>query len=101
MIVRRLIKKGFTLDLDWYFDGIAGASTWSLKSLSRRSHSERLDLATYVDKDFFEKYSNYSPLQRWITETNTPTLYHDFVLYEEIRVNALRLMSLFDKLEGR
>jgi len=98
---RCLIKRGFSLDIDWYFDGIAGASTWSLKSLSRRSHDERLELVTYVDKGFFEKYPNYLPLQSWITETNMPTLYQDLVLYEEIRLNALRLVSLLDKLEDR
>jgi hypothetical protein len=101
IVIRRLIKKGFALDLGWYFDGIVGASSWSLRSLSRRAHDERLVLLTYVDKGFFEKYPNYLPLQRWITETNTPALYRDLVLYEEIRLNALRLMNLFDKLESR
>ena len=101
IVVRRLIKKGFALDLDWYFDGIAGASTWSLRSLIRRTHDERLELVTYVDKGFYEKYPNYLPLQRWITKTNTPTLYQNLILFEEIRLNALRLISLVNKLEGR
>lgn len=94
---RRAIDKGFIPDLDYYWSSIAGYSSWNEKA-PRRDFEKRLKLARLLDKEFFAKHPEYQTVRRWITEENTPDLHRDFVLYEEMRVNALALYRLLDRL---
>lgn len=94
---RRAIDKGFIPDLDYYWSSIAGCSSWGKKA-PRRAFEKRLKLARLLDEEFFDKHPEYQPVRRWITEANTPYLYRDFVLHEEMRVNALALYRLLDRL---
>lgn len=97
---RRAIAKGFVADLDMYLSDIAGCSSWDRKALTWDSETRRL-FAGLMSKEFFEQHPEYLLVRRWITETNTPELFRDFVLHEEMRVNVLALLRLLNELESR
>ena len=99
-LTRRVMDKGFIADLDVYFSDTAGCSSWGKKALGWGSEKRKL-FARLMSQEFFEKHPEYLPVRRWITEANTPELFRDFVLHEEMRVNVLALIRLLDKLEGR
>lgn len=94
---RRAIDKGFIPDLDYYWSSIVGYSSWNEKA-SRRDFQKRLKLARFLNEEFFDKHPEYQPVRRWITEANTPHLYRRFVQHEVMRVNALSLYRLLDRL---
>ena len=99
-LTRRVIDNFFKGDLDTYFSAISGASSWGWKALEW-PFEKRKRIANYLSQEFFERHPRYLPVRRWITEANTPELYRDFVLHEEMRVNVLALIRLLDQLEGR
>jgi len=99
-LTRRVIKKGFGPDLNTYQMAVAGPSRWC-HLLLEWPFKKRQNLADWLEKDFFERWPEYLPVRHWITEENTPDLYRDFVLHEEMKMNVLALIRLLDKLEGR
>ncbi len=100
IVTRRAIAKGFIPDLDTFASAASGYSSWGEKSLIWPTE-KRQRIADYLGKSFFERYPEYLPVQRWITDTNTPELFRDFVLHEEMRVNVLALLHLLNELESQ
>lgn len=78
----------------------SGCCSWGNKALDWPAE-KRQRIANYLGKGFFERYPEYLAVRRWITDTNTPDLFRDFVLHEEMRVNVLALIRLLDELESR
>ncbi len=99
-LTRRVMDKGFISDLDWFFFQVRGCGSWKRSAL-QWSSEDRQSRFNYLCKDFFDYFPIYLPVRRWITETNTPTLYRDFALCEEVRMTVMVLIRLLDKLEGR
>ena len=99
-LTRRAIKKGFGPDLNTYQMAVSGPCRGCHFVLEWPAE-KRQDWADWLNKDFFERWPEYLPVRRWISEANTPELFRDFVLHEEMRVNVLALIRLLDKLEGR
>ncbi len=97
---RRAIKKGFGPDLSTYNYAIYSPARWC-HILLGWSAEKRRGLAEWLEKDFFERWPEYLPVRRWITETNTPDLYRTFVIYEEMRLNVLASLRLLDRLESQ
>lgn len=96
---RRAIAKGFVADLDMYLFDIAGCSSWGRKALTWDGETRRL-FARLMSREFFEQHPEYLLVRRWITDTNTPELFRDFALHEEMRVSVLALLRLLDELES-
>ncbi len=96
---RRAIDKGFSADLNTYDMEISGASSWGTK-IFQWSPAERKKRAYWLGQPFFDRWPEYVLIRRWITEENTPDLYRDFVLHEEMRVNVLALIRLLDKVQN-
>ena len=100
MLTRRVIKNFFAGDWNTFAMASSGGCSWGRKALEW-SPEKRKSFSDYLSKDFFERYPKYLPVLRWITEANTPELFRDFVLHEEMRVNVLALIRLLDKLESQ
>lgn len=96
---RRAIDKGFIPDLDYYQSSIAGCSSWGKKAL-KWDADKRQEFTGLLGGEFFDRHPEYLLVRRWITEANTPDLYRNFVLYEEMRVNVLALIRLLDRLDS-
>ena len=96
---RRAIDKGFSADLNTYGMEISAVPSWGTK-IFQWSGADRIRRAYWLGKPFFERWPQYILVRRWITEANTPDLHHDFVLHEEMRVNALALIGLLDKMQN-
>lgn len=96
---RRAIDKGFGPDLNTYQMEISSVSRWGVKIFQWPS-AERKKGAYWLGQPFFERWPQYLLVRRWIREVNTSDLYRDFVLYEEMRLNALALIGLLDKLQN-
>ena len=100
IVTRRAIAKGFIPDWNTFAMTASGYSSWGEKSLIWPAE-KRQRIAKYLGKSFFERYLEYLPICRWITSTDTPELFRDFVLHEEMRVNVLALLRLLDELESQ
>ncbi len=96
---RRAIEKGFIPDLDYYWLNIVGCSSWGKKAL-RWDAQKRQEFTGLLDRAFFDRHPEYLLVRRWITESNTPHLYHRFMLHKEMRVSVLVLIKLLDRLDG-
>ncbi len=84
---------GFIPDLALYFADIAGFSD----SANRLNgwDKERVAMAQrMLEKSFFEKHSEYQALEGRITPDDTPDLYADMMLHEEMRRKVLHLVAL-------
>ena len=99
-LTRRLIEKGFGPDLNTFQMSVSGACG-GYHFVLEWPAEKRQQWADWLNKSFFERWPEYLSVRRWITEANTPELFRDFVLHEEMRVNMLALLRLLDKLEGR
>lgn len=97
---RRAIKKGFGPDLNTYLYSIYSPARWCDVLLGWPT-DKRQNLSEWLEQDFFERWPEYLFVRRWITEENTPDLYREFVIYEEMRMNVLALLRLLDRLEGQ
>lgn len=97
---RRTIDKGFIPDLSYYWSNIAGCSSWGKNALKWNTE-KRQEFGDLLGESFFDNHPEYLLVRRWITEANTLDLYRDFVLYEEMRLNALALIRLLDKLQNQ
>ncbi len=97
-LTRRIIDNFFKGDWNTFAFATSGYGSWGIKVLNWQvDHRRRIE--DYLSKSFFERYPKYLPICRWITDTNTPELFRDFALHEEMRVNVLALLRLLDELE--
>ena len=79
-------------ELDLYFSDVAGYCSWG-KRLLRFSRSELLTARATLERSFFEKHPEYLPLAALINETDTPTLFADLKLHDELRGKLLALIA--------
>lgn len=100
IVTRRAIAKGFAADWNTFAMTASGCCSWGRKALNWPAE-KRGRTTDYLSKSFFERYLEYLPVRRWITNTNTPELFRDFVLHEEMRVNVLALLRWLDRLENQ
>ena len=86
------IADGLIPDLDLYFGDVAGYCSLG-KKLLRLSANDLLKARATLIRSFFEKHSQYLPLTAFINETDTPTLYADLKLHDELRARLLIIIS--------
>ena len=95
-LTRRVIDNFFNGDWNTFASATSGYGSWGVKVLDWQvDHRRRI--CEYLSKSFFERYPKYLPVRPWITDTNTPELFRDLVLHEEMRVNMLALLRLLDE----
>jgi hypothetical protein len=79
-------------DLNTYFMDIAGFCSGDYQIL----HLPKATLLSAINRlsiSFFEKHSKYNIIKDQITEENTPDLFADFKLCENMRMLAIELIS--------
>lgn len=86
------LADGLIPSLDLYFSDVAGYCSWG-KRLLRFSQSELLAARATLTRSFFEKHPEYLPLKALINETETPTLFADLKLHDELRGRLLALIA--------
>ena len=84
--------EGLIPDLDLYFSDVAGYCSRGKRFL-RLSKDELLAARKILARSFFEKHSEYLSLSAFINETDTPTLFADLKLHDELRVRLLAIIS--------
>lgn len=83
--------EGLIPDLDLYFSNVAGYCSWG-KRLQRMPRPELLAARATLTRSFFEKHPEYLPLTALINEADTPTLFGDLKLHEELRNRLLAII---------
>lgn len=86
------IADGLIPDLDLYFGDVAGYCSWG-KRLQRLSQAELLAARATLARSFFEKHPEYLPLAVLINETDTPVLFADLKLHDELRGRLLAIIA--------
>lgn len=80
-------------DLTMWFMTVAGYSSWGKQLLSWSEDKVR-QVRDVIRFSFFDEYPQYKWLEIHITKANTPDLYEEFQLYEQLR-NKLRTLLDF------
>ena len=62
-----------------------------LLSLSRQKRSE---VRSKYEKSFFEKYPDYKKIEPLITQSNTPSLYLQLSIFEQMRIRLLEIIGI-------
>lgn len=81
---------GLIPDLDVFFSTIAGYCSWQERVL-KWSEEQVREAEVRLANSFFERFPRYGPLERLITESDTPTLHAHIATYEKIRACLLEL----------
>jgi len=84
--------EGFIPNLDLYFMDIAGYCSSGTAILKWPEEKVR-EAHGRISLTFFELCPLYCALQNFISESATPDLYEDLMLYEEMRSKLLELFS--------
>ena len=84
--------EGFIPNLDLYFMDIAGYCSSGTTILKWPEEKVR-EAQSRISLTFFELCPQYCALQNFISESATPDLYEDLMLYEEMRSKLLELFS--------
>jgi len=79
-------------DLDLWFMGIAGYSSFAKRILSW-PEEKVIQASGELSNSFFEEYPQYAWLERHITEANTPDLYEALHLSERLRKMLTEILS--------
>lgn len=79
-------------DLDLYFSEIAGYCSWG-KRIPKWPR-EKMEVALKrLSVSFFAIHPQYKPLEKLISEVNTPDLHRDLLLYEDLRSLLMKILS--------
>ena len=97
-LTRRLLDS-VNPDLNLYFMEISGSCSWGNRAKSW-PRERRQQIAPCLQLDFFGRFPKYEPLRRWISESQTPSLYRDLVLHDEMRLTLLAFLSLTSKADN-
>jgi hypothetical protein len=81
--------------LDMYFSNIAGYCS-SVGRIAAWTDERKSEARRTLEKSFFEKHPEFSPLRPGITESDTPALFKGLTLCDNLRVRILGLLSEFE-----
>jgi hypothetical protein len=84
---------GLIPDLDLYVSDLAGYCGRGHRII-RMSAEEFLNMKKAASRSFFEKHPEYLPLREFISEEDTPDLFHDLNRSEEMRASLLKICDL-------
>jgi hypothetical protein len=87
-------NEDFIPDLDYYFSSIVGFAITASR-LEQRDRQQLQSYWPYLKLSFFERYSKHKLVESGINETDTPKLYRQLYIAEQIRV---ALLVIFDQL---
>lgn len=85
--------EGFVPDLDMYFYGIASACNGARKLLNA-APGELHTLQQRLSRSFFEQHPEYCALESRLTKVDSPRLYQELALHEDLRGKLLELLDL-------
>jgi len=86
------ITRSLVPDLDMYFSFIAGYGS-SATTLHQRPKAELRAAVPKLKRSFYEACPEYSPLAKYITDNETPTLFHDLELSDRLRLGLTTLIA--------
>ena len=88
---------GFIPDLSLYFSTVAGYCSWGKRILGwepTKIAKAKADL----EKQFFDTYSQYKPLEMMMAQQDNADLLTKFTLHEKMRIQLLALLDDLQKL---
>jgi hypothetical protein len=81
-------------DLDVYFSFIAGYGS-SATTLHQRPNVELRDALPKLKRSFYEACPKYTRLSKYITDKETPALFHDLEVSDRLRLGLATLIAEF------
>jgi hypothetical protein len=81
-------------DLDVYFSFIAGYGS-SATTLHQRPKAELRAALPKLKRSFYEACPKYKRLAKYITDTETPALFHDLEVSDRLRLGLANLIAEF------
>jgi hypothetical protein len=81
-------------DLDVYFSFIAGYGS-SATTLHKRPKAELRAALPKLKRSFYEACPKYKRLAKYITDTETPALFHDLEVSDRLRLGLANLIAEF------
>jgi hypothetical protein len=88
------VARALVPDLDLYFSFIAGYGS-SATTLHRRSKVELRAALPKLKRSFYEACPKYNRLAKYITDSETPTLFHDLEVSDRLRFGLATLIAEF------
>ena len=86
----------FIPSLDMYFSDIAGYCSWGKGILSWSA--EKIDEAkNRLQISFFQKFPKFESLKSKISDTETPKLYNQMLIYELMRLTLIDILSEIER----
>jgi hypothetical protein len=82
-------------ELDWYFGTIAGYCS-SASRLGNRSKEDLQKAKKSLALKFFEVFPRLAPIERLITQDQTPKLYEEMKYTEQARLALLELLDVLE-----